>query len=89
MNVELGSLQDEVHIGKVVTHAANEDEVMRAQLLLELFTDFGIVATSTFEGVESTRPEAPTRYHWTLEGRGKTLDYICLRARATLRATRH
>eukprot|EP00971_Amphidinium_carterae_P143245 2837906-Amphidinium_carterae.1 len=89
MNAELGSLCDNVHIGRVAMHRSNEEDIMRAQILLDLFVDRALVVVTTFEGHQGTRPEAATRYHWALEGQGKTLDYICLRADATLDATSH
>eukprot|EP00971_Amphidinium_carterae_P350116 6491390-Amphidinium_carterae.1 len=87
MNAELGSLCDDTHIGTMATHGKHEDDIMRAQLLFEILVDYGLVATTTFHGIAGTRPEPPTRYHWALEEQGKTLDYICVRAGATLHAT--
>eukprot|EP00971_Amphidinium_carterae_P209589 4157818-Amphidinium_carterae.1 len=87
LNAELGSLCDDTYIGSMATHGRHEDDIMRAQLLFELLVDYGLVAATTFHGLTGTRPEPPTRYHWALEEQGKTLDYICVRAGATLQAT--
>eukprot|EP00971_Amphidinium_carterae_P351909 6492332-Amphidinium_carterae.2 len=76
LNVELGSLRDDITVGARATHARRENDLERAQAVFQLMVEKRLVAASTFdEGVDYRRVDHTTHHHWASEA-AKTLDYI-------------